>query len=129
MPASHGAVLAGLLPLMTALYSTIHGDERPSAAFWLMAVLGAALAIEFALPQGGGALHLADLLMLLAVAAGAVGYAEGGKLARTLGSPETISWALLLTLPLAAPLLAWHYVPRLDTFAGVGAAVWAGLPL
>lgn len=127
VPASHGAVLAGLLPLMTALYSTMRGDERPSAAFWLMAVLGAALVIAFALSQGGGALHLADLLMFLAVAAGAVGYAEGGKLARTLGGPETISWALLLTLPLVAPLLAWHYLPRLDAFAGVGAAAWAGL--
>ncbi|MDY0977488.1 DMT family transporter [Massilia sp. CFBP9012] len=127
VPASHGAVLAGLLPLMTALYSAMRGDERPSAAFWLMAVLGAALVIAFALSQGGGALHLADLLMFLAVAAGAVGYAEGGKLARTLGGPETISWALLLALPLVAPWLAWHYVPRLDAFAGVGAAAWAGL--
>ncbi|MET0209539.1 MAG: DMT family transporter [Burkholderiaceae bacterium] len=127
VPASHGAVLAGLLPLMTALYSAMRGDERPSAAFWLMAVLGAALVIAFALSQGGGALHLADLLMFLAVAAGAVGYAEGGKLARTLGGPETISWALLLALPLVAPLLAWHYGPRLDAFAGVGAAAWTGL--
>lgn len=127
VPATHGAVLAGLLPLLTALYSAMRGDERPSAAFWLMAVLGAALVIAFALSQGGGALHLADLLMFLAVAAGAVGYAEGGKLARTLGGPETISWALLLALPLVAPLLAWHYIPRPEVFAGAGAAAWAGL--
>ena len=127
VPATHGAVLAGLLPLLTALYSAMRGDERPSAAFWLVAVFGAALVIAFALSQGGGALHLADLLMFLAVAAGAVGYAEGGKLARTLGGPETISWALLLALPLVAPLLAWHYIPRPEAFAGVGAAAWAGL--
>lgn len=127
VPASHGAVLAGLLPLMTALYSAMRGDERPSAAFWLMAVLGAALVIAFALSQGGGALHLADLLMFLAVAAGAVGYAEGGKLARTLGGPETISWALLLALPLVAPLLAWYYWPQAQAFGDVGAAAWAGL--
>lgn len=127
VPATHGAVLAGLLPLLTALYSAMRGDERPSAAFWLVAVFGAALVIAFALSQGGGALHLADLLMFLAVAAGAVGYAEGGKLARTLGGLETISWALLLALPLVAPLLAWHYIPPPEAFAGVGAAAWAGL--
>ena len=127
VPASHGAVLAGLLPLMTTLYAAVRGDERPSAAFWLMAVLGAALVVAFALLQGGGALHLADLLMFAAVAAGAVGYAEGGKLARTLGGPETICWALLLSAPLVAPLLAWHYGDRLSAFAGVGAAAWLGL--
>ncbi|EKU82334.1 DMT family transporter [Massilia timonae] len=127
VPATHGAVLAGLLPLLTALYSAMRGDERPSAAFWLVAVFGAALVIAFALSQGGGALHLADLLMFLAVAAGAVGYAEGGRLARTLGGPETISWALLLALPLVAPLLAWHYIPRPEAFAGAGAAAWVGL--
>ncbi|MGF6273076.1 drug/metabolite transporter (DMT)-like permease [Massilia sp. UYP11] len=127
VPATHGAVLAGLLPLMTALYGALRGDERPSAAFWLMAVLGAALVIAFALSQGGGALQLADLLMFLAVAAGAVGYAEGGKLARTLGGPETISWALLVALPLVAPLLAWHCWPQARALTGVGAAAWAGL--
>lgn len=127
VPASHGAVLAGLLPLMTTLYAALRGDERPSAAFWLMAVLGAALVLAFALFQGGGALHLADLLMFGALAAGAVGYAEGGKLARTLGGPETICWALLLSAPLVAPLLAWCYGDGLPALAGAGTAAWLGL--
>lgn len=127
VPASHGAVLAGLLPLMTTLYAAVRGDERPSAGFWLMAVLGAALVIAFALIQGGGALHPADLLMFAAMAAGAIGYAEGGKLARTLGGPETICWALLLAAPLVAPLLAWRYGDQLSTLAGAGAAAWFGL--
>lgn len=125
VPASHGAVLAGLLPLMTTLYAALRGEERPSAAFWLMAVLGAALVLAFALFEGGGALHAADFLMFGALAAGAIGYAEGGKLARTLGGPETICWALLLSVPLVAPLLAWSV--GADTFAGVGAAAWLGL--
>ncbi len=127
VPASHGAVLAGLLPLMTTLYAALRGDERPSTGFWAMSVLGAALVVGFALSQGGGALHAADLLMFAAVAAGAVGYAEGGKLARTLGGPETICWALLLSAPLLAPLLAWRYGLAPEAFAGVGAAAWLGL--
>ena len=125
VPAAHGAVLAGLLPLMTTLYAALRGDERPSAAFWLMAVLGAGLVLAFALFQGGGALHAADLLMFGALAAGAVGYAEGGKLARTLGGPETICWALLLSVPLVAPLLAWRFGAH--ALGGVGPAAWTGL--
>jgi drug/metabolite transporter (DMT)-like permease len=127
LPAAHGAVLVGLLPLMTALYAALRGDERPSLGFWLLAVLGAALVVTFALIQGGGALHLADLLMLGAVMAGAIGYAEGGKLARTLGGPETICWALLLAAPLAAPLLAWHLAVHAPAFAGVGPAAWVAM--
>lgn len=126
--ASHGAVLAGLLPLATTLYTALRGDERPSPAFWLMAVLGAALVVAFALSQGGGALHAADFMMFGAVAAGAIGYAEGGKLARTLGGPETICWALLLGAPLLAPLLlAWCLGHRLDVLLEVGAPAWLGL--
>lgn len=127
VPASHGAVLAGLLPLMTTLYAALRGDERPSTGFWAMSVLGAALVAGFALSQGGGALHAADLLMFAAVAAGAVGYAEGGKLARILGGPETICWALLLAAPLVAPLLGWRLAAGMVPLAGVGAAAWLGL--
>lgn len=127
VPASHGAVLAGLLPLMTTLYAALRGDERPSAAFWLMAVLGAVLVLAFAMLQGGGALHAADVLMFAALAAGAVGYAEGGKLARTLGGPETICWALLLCVPLLAPVLAWRHELVTDALAHAGAAAWTGL--
>lgn len=125
VPASHGAVLAGLMPLMTTLYAALRGDERPSVAFWLMAVLGAGLVLAFALLQGGGALHVADFLMFGALAAGSIGYAEGGKLARTLGGPETICWALLLSVPLVAPLLAWRV--EAESLVGVSAAAWLGL--
>jgi drug/metabolite transporter (DMT)-like permease len=127
LPAAHGAVLVGLLPLMTTLYAALRGDERPSVGFWLMAVLGATLVVAFALIQGGGALHPADLWMLGAVMAGAVGYAEGGKLARTLGGPETICWALLLAAPLAAALLSWHLAVHAPDFAAVGPAAWLAM--
>lgn len=127
LPAAHGAVVAGILPLATALYAALRGDERPSNAFWAVALLGALLVLAFTLLDGGGALHGADLLMLLAVAAGAMGYAEGGKLARTLGGPETICWALVLVAVPVALLLAWRHEGGLDAYADVGAAAWLGL--
>lgn len=127
VPAAHAAVLVGLLPLMTTLFAALRGDERPSGGFWAMAVLGAGLVVAFALAEGGGALRPGDFLMFGAVAAGAIGYAEGGRLALTLGGPETICWALLLAVPLAAPLLAWHLSAHPIDLTAVGPAAWTGM--
>lgn len=131
LPAAHGAVLAGALPLATALYVALRGDERPSSGFWLVALLGAALVVAYAVVRGGGSLHRADLLMLLAIGAGAMGYAEGGKLARTLGGPETMCWALLVAAAPAIALLAWHYAaqPRalLDELTHASATAWLAM--
>ncbi|WP_292045689.1 DMT family transporter [Massilia sp. UBA6681] len=123
LPASHGALLVGVLPLVTALYAALRGHERPSRGFWGMALLGSSLVVGFALAQGGGSLHPADLLVFGAVAAAAVGYAEGGRLARSLGGPETICWALVLAAPVLLPVLLWHGIPALG---GVGTASWLG---
>lgn len=105
VPASHAAVVGGILPLATALYSALRGYDRPSRGFWAMAVLGSALVVAFAMLQGGGQLQAADLLMFGAVASAAIGYAEGGKLARTLGGQETICWALVMAAPVLAPVV------------------------
>lgn len=102
VPASHGAVVIGLLPLFTAGAAAIRGGERPSRKFWAASVAGSATVVGFGLSQGAGSLHLADLALLGAVLAAAVGYAEGGRLAREMGGWQVISWALVL----AAPFLA-----------------------
>ncbi|UOQ87648.1 DMT family transporter [Agromyces endophyticus] len=101
-PASHAAVVVGLLPAATAVMAVIRGGERPARSFWVFALLGAAAAIVFASVQHGGtgALQWSDLLLFGAVVAAAVGYAEGGLLARELGSWQTVSWALIVAAPL-----------------------------
>ena len=126
LPASHGAVLVGILPLATALFSALRGNEKPSVGFWIMALFGSAIVIGFALRQSGGSFHLADLLMFGAVILGAVGYAEGGRLSRTMGGQAVISWALVLSAPLLAPLVLWLSWPRLDTLANAGLHAWIG---
>ncbi len=120
LPAAHGAVLIGVLPLATTLYAALRGFEQPSRGFWIMALLGSSLVAAFALAQGGGSLHAADLLVLAAVLLAAMGYAEGGRLSRTLGGPQTICWALLLSAPVLLPVLLWQGLPG----AGVGASAW-----
>ncbi|WLQ06406.1 DMT family transporter [Arthrobacter oryzae] len=101
-PASHGAVVIALLPAATATAAVLRGHERPRAAFWIITGVGALAAIAFASMQSGGfgQLHSADLLLLGAVVAAAIGYAEGGLLARELGAWQTVSWALVLASPL-----------------------------
>lgn len=108
VPASHAAVVVGLLPAATAVAVVLRTGERPTRSFWVFAALGSAAAVLFASMQSGGigALHAADLLLFGAVLAAAIGYAEGGLLARELGSWQTIAWALVLSAPLMAVLAA-----------------------
>ncbi|PVZ59671.1 DMT family transporter [Arthrobacter sp. H-02-3] len=108
VPASHGAVVIALLPAATATMAVLRGHERPPVIFWVITGVGAVAAIVFASAQSGGIgqLHLADLLLFGAVVCAAIGYAEGGKLARELGAWQTVSWALVLASPLMMCLAA-----------------------
>ncbi len=106
MPSAHGAVLVGLLPAATAVAAVLRAGERPSLAFWLAAAAGLACVLVFAAAQGAGQLSAGDGLVLLGVMAGALGYAEGGALARELGSWRVICWALVLSVPVLLPVVA-----------------------
>jgi drug/metabolite transporter (DMT)-like permease len=107
VPAAHGAVIVGLTPAATAVMAVIRAGERPSAGFWLASLLGLVAVLIFAAVQGAGMPVPADGLILIAVALGALGYAEGGQLARTLGGWQVISWALVLAAPVLLPIVAW----------------------
>ena len=107
VPASHGALVNGLQPLFVALYAAWLSRERPSPAFWASAAIGSALVVGYALHAGGGALQAGDLFMLAAVAIGALGYAQGARVARELGGWQAICWALVLAAPLLAVPVAW----------------------
>ena len=81
---AHSIVFIGLLPLMTALFGVLRGGERPRRAFWIFSLLGSLLVVGFALTQSAAASLSGDLLMLAAVIACGLGYAEGAKLTRRL---------------------------------------------
>ena len=122
--AAHSIVFVGLLPLSTAIFGVLRGGEHPRPLFWLFSGLGSALVAVFALTQGLTASPLGDALMLGAIVVCGLGYAEGGKLSRTLGGWQVISWALVLSLP-AMVALALLLMP--PSFAGVGDRAWIGL--
>jgi drug/metabolite transporter (DMT)-like permease len=104
---AHSIVFVGLLPLATAIFAVLRGGERPRPVFWMFSILGSALVVGFALAQGLSASPTGDLLMLAAILACGLGYAEGAKLSRTLGGWQVICWALLLSLPLMTILSLW----------------------
>ena len=95
----HGAVVVGLLPLVTAGLAVVRAGERPSMRYWACSVVGLAAVIVFVVSEGGGRLHVADLLLVLAVLAAGVGYTEGALLARRMGGWQVICWALILGAP------------------------------
>lgn len=112
--AAHSIVFVGLLPLATAIFGVLRGGERPKPLFWLFSGIGSAIVVGFALAYGGEASLTGDLLMIAAIIACGLGYAEGARLSRRLGGWQVISWALLLSLPLMAVIAlatlpgSWH---------------------
>lgn len=123
VPATHGAVVLAILPLATGAAAAIVARERPSVGFWAVGVAGSALVVAFALREGGGGLHAADLALLAAVASAAFGYALGARAAATLGGWQSISWSLVLCLPVLLPLVPF-LAPREPAVVGAGA--WMG---
>jgi drug/metabolite transporter (DMT)-like permease len=104
LTSAHSAVIVGLLPAATAVAAVVRAGERPTRGFWLASLAGLVAVLAFAASQGAGLLSGADLLILAAVALGAIGYAEGGVLAREMGGWRVICWALVLSAPITVPV-------------------------
>ncbi|NLS02243.1 DMT family transporter [Rhizobium sp. P32RR-XVIII] len=121
---AHSTVFIGLLPLATAIFGVLRGGERPKPVFWLFSGLGSALVAGFALMHAEAASSVGDLLMLAAIIACGLGYAEGGRLSRKLGGWQVISWALVLSLPI---MLVLSFVAMPPTFPDAGSTSWIGL--
>ena len=109
-PASHGAVIVGLLPLFTALSGVWRAGERPSKPFWVFAGFGSTLVLVFAFLSGGGSVRWVDLTLIGAVLSAGLGYAEGAVLSRKFGSWQVICWSLILAAPILLPIV-WHHAP------------------
>lgn len=121
LPVSHGAVELALLPLATTGFALLRAGETPSIKFWISSIIGSLAVIMYALHLGFGQLQFADLALLAAVIILGLSYAEGGLLAKELGSWQVIAWAIVIGAPffiipvglhlttemLHAPIQAW----------------------
>jgi drug/metabolite transporter (DMT)-like permease len=105
--AVHASVIVGVLPLATAAVGAWLHRQRPSAGFWAAAVAGTTLVVAFAMLRSGSdglSIRRADALLLGAMACAAIGYAWGGLLSQRMRADHVICWALLIALPLTAPV-------------------------
>jgi len=122
VPAGHGGVVLGILPLATAAAAVMIAGERPSRGFWLCGIAGTVAVVGFAFWQGAGALVPGDLALFAAVVSAAAGYAWSGRLARRMDGGRVIAWALVLALPVTLPVgglaLAGASWPGIEALAG-----------
>jgi len=85
LPAIHGGVVVGILPLVTAFAGVRLTREKPSLGFWLTGIAGCLVVTRFACPEGFMQLLTGDIFLVCAIVAAAVGYALGGRLSREMG--------------------------------------------
>ncbi|MET7680798.1 DMT family transporter [Streptomyces sp. NPDC005423] len=126
---AHAAVVVGLLPLTTAVFSALRTGVRPSRTFWIAALAGAAAVLAFTVQQSGGAVSTADLYLLAALLICAAGYTEGGRLAGVMPGWQVIGWALVLCLPVGVPaaVVALAYEPPHPTAHSVLGLLWVAV--
>lgn len=123
VPAAHGGIVLGVLPLATTAAAAVFCAERPSPGFWAVALLGSVLVVGYAMVKGGGDLQAADLWLLAAALCAGTGYALSGDLSRSLGGWQVICWVLLGALPFIVPPVLW-VLPDVDWQAPW--PVWGG---
>jgi drug/metabolite transporter (DMT)-like permease len=137
VPASHAAVLMGLLPIVTAALAAWWLGHRPRLGFWLSSLFGAALIAAFVLSTSSAQtvpeaqVLAADASLLLAILGSAVAYVAGARLSRDMPSAHVMSWSLVLAWPLSIPLAWWCWPEDVGTLAQawhrIDVSAWIGL--
>jgi drug/metabolite transporter (DMT)-like permease len=124
VPASHGGVVLGILPLATMAGAAIVTHERPSLAFWLASIAGSVNVLAFVARSNAGlAISHGDIFLLTAVVAGGGAYALSGRLSGKMPGWEVISWQVTLYLPVTVAATIWQWPGHLSD---VTASAWAG---
>ncbi len=104
--AAHAAVIAAVMPLVTAVIAVLRTHERPARQFWIAAACGTGALVVFALLRGGGegGNLVADLLIAGAVVSSSWCYVEGATLTRQMPGWQVISWVVVFALPITIPV-------------------------
>ena len=111
VPASHGGVVLGVLPLATAIVGAVVSNEKPSVAFWICGIVGSAVVIAYSHLQGVGEFQTGDFFLMGEIVSAATGYALGGKLSKEIGGWQVICWALVISFPFII-VPAWLEAPQ-----------------
>ena len=98
---AHIAVIAAVMPLVTACMAVLKYRRRVNYQFWIASSLGTTLLVLFALSRGGakGENGIADILTIGAVLASSYCYVEGAGLTSHMPGWQVISWIVILGAP------------------------------
>lgn len=132
LPSSHGGIVLGISPLLTALFATIRFGERPSKAFWITAVVGSAIVMLFSIQQSNGNLQTSDIALIIAAVAASYGYAEAGNLSQKMGGKEVISWVAIASLIPSLPITLFYIFGANENFHplhNISMQAWSALLL
>lgn len=133
LPAAHGGVVLGILPLATAFFAALIAGERPSLMFWFWSIIGALMVSIFALRDAGAenefGFAIGDFWLLLAALCASCGYVILAKLSHHMAGWEAISWALIITIPisLTGTVLTWSSAYFAATEVELWAFIYLGL--
>jgi drug/metabolite transporter (DMT)-like permease len=104
VPASHGGVILGFLPLSTAMIARILTEEKPTFAFWALSLLGSIVVASYIIlksdQSGQSGITIGDIYLIIAGLCASGGYVIFGKLSRQTSGWEITCRSLLLNLPL-----------------------------
>jgi drug/metabolite transporter (DMT)-like permease len=107
LSATHGSVVIGILPMLTAVFGALRTGARPRPLFWIATAAGTAVVVVYAAASSRSrAIGTGDAYLFGALICAAAAYAEGGRLARTMPGGQVIAWALVAALPVSVPLTA-----------------------
>jgi drug/metabolite transporter (DMT)-like permease len=103
--ATHGSIVIGLLPMLTAAFGVMRTGARPRPMFWVAIAAGTLVVVAYA--ASGARLQpvgLGDAYLVAALVCAAAAYAEGGRLAQSMPGGQVIAWGLVAALPISVPL-------------------------
>ena len=106
------AVVASIMPLVTAIFAVLRGHENVSRQFWIASLLGTTILIIFTATRSSFNTEdiIADLLAIGAVLASSFCYVQGAELTRIYPGWKVISWVVILALPVTLPASIWLWL-------------------
>ncbi len=127
--AGHGALLLGILPVLTGLIAALSERRLPGGRWWLgctIALAGTVLLVgtrfDLSLEDGGAR---GDLLVLASAVAASAGYVTGARAARETGAWAVTLWGLVLASFVLLPVLPFVFEWR--ALAAAGALAWGAV--
>jgi drug/metabolite transporter (DMT)-like permease len=92
---THIAVIAAVMPLVTALIAVLKFRKHVGIQFWIASCVGTLLLILFAVSLS------ADILTIFAVIFSSICYVEGAGLTKRMPGWQVISWVVIVGSPLS----------------------------